>query len=477
MTDRDLPSVFSPLRVGPFEVVNRFAVPAMVTRLAGEDGFVNDEIIERYRRFSEGGAGLVVVEASSVHGGRSGPLLKISSDEFIFGLTRLAEAVHSNGPSKVMIQIIHFLKVARSGWRQKVGDLDIDAIEALPELFAAAARRAESAGFDGVELHMAHAYTLSSMLSRMNRRHDHYGRTLENRLRLPSMVMQAVKQAVSPSFAVGVRFDAEECIRHGYSVGESAQFAVRFAELGAAYISLSAGGKFEDAQHREGKPLYPYTGYSGDRCMPGDTYPDAANIWMARAVKAELLAAGHDTPVLGSGKIGTVEVANSVLAAGSCDLVGMARALLADPFLPAKTAGGQGSSVVSCIYCNVCKSLDENFKTVVCYLWPRGSTQAPRPPDHATAAIGWPSGPRLSATVEPGAVRLRWNRPDGPVSGYDVLRSENGAAFERFTACTREAQLDDLVVAGRLYRYRVVPYDASGRRGEPSEVVDAELAS
>ena len=120
-------TLFSPLRLGPIEVANRFAVPAMVTRLSGDDGFVNDDTVERYRRFSEGGAGLIVVEASSVHGGRSGPLMKVSSDEFIPGLTRLASAVHDNGPAKVMLQIIHFLKVARSGWRQVVGELGIEA--------------------------------------------------------------------------------------------------------------------------------------------------------------------------------------------------------------------------------------------------------------------------------------------------------------------------------------------------------------
>ena len=80
----------TPLGVGPVTIANRFAVPAMVTRLSGDDGFVNDDIVERYRRFAEGGAGLVVVEASSVHGGRSGPLLKVSDDEFVPGLARVA---------------------------------------------------------------------------------------------------------------------------------------------------------------------------------------------------------------------------------------------------------------------------------------------------------------------------------------------------------------------------------------------------
>lgn len=467
--------LFDPLRLGPIEVANRFAVPAMVTRLSGEDGFVNDDIVERYRRFSEGETGLIVVEASSVHGGRSGPLLKVSSDEFIPGFARLAAAVHDSGPSKVVLQIIHFLKVARSGWRQVVGDLSVDELEALPALFAAAAQRAEAAGLDGVELHMAHAYTMSSMLSRMNRRRDHYGRTLENRMRLPTMVFEAVKAAVSPDFAVGVRFDAEECIRHGYSVGESSEFAVRFASLGAAYVSLSAGGKFEDAQIREGKPLYPYTGYSGDRCMPGDTYPDAANIWMAEAVRAEVRRRGFETPILGAGKIGTPELAESLLERGACDLVGMARALLADPYMPVKARTGRGDEIVKCIYCNVCKSLDENFNTVVCYLWPKGSRHAPQPAEQAIAATQWTADATLTATPEPGAIRVRWSGCEGEVAGYDVLRAEGDGPFERFTSCTRVAQLDDLAVAGRHYRYRIVPYDSSGRRGTPSEVVDASL--
>ena len=470
-----MPAVLSPLRVGQLELPNRIAVPAMVTRLAGSDGYVNRDIVDRYQRFAEGGAGLIVVEATSVHGGKSGPLLRASDDAFVPGLAALADACHRAGPGKVFLQIIHFLKISRSGWRQKVSDLATEELEELPGLFAAAAERAANAGFDGVELHMAHAYTLSSMLSRVNRRRDHYGRTLENRLRLPSMVLRAVRQRLV-DFPVGVRFDADESIRRGYSVDDAAAFAVRFAELGAAYVSLSAGGKFEDAVHRAGEPLYPYTGYSGDRCMPGDSYPDAANIWMAETVRTALRSSGHHTPVLGSGKIGTLELADSLLSRGSCDIVGMARALLADPYLPVKCLDGRDHEVVRCIYCNVCKSLDETFKTVVCYLWPKGSLQAPQPDETAKAAIRWTGVDcPLSGRVLPGEIRLRWAVPTGEVSGYDVLRSVDGGAFNRLTSCTRNRHLDGTALRDQSLRYRVVPYDAAGRRGEPSNVIDMSL--
>lgn len=472
--------LLEPLDVGPVQLPNRLAVPAMVTRLSGDDGLVNDDVIERYVRYAEGNIGLIVVEASSVHGGRSGPLLKVSDDEFIPGLRRLTDACHNASDSKVFLQIIHFLKIARSGWRQQISELTIEELESIPELFLAAAQRAEQAGFDGVELHMAHAYTLSSMLSRHNRRSDKYGRTLENRLRLPSMVLSKVRRGVGDDFGVGVRFDADESIRRGYSVIEAGKMALRFAELGASYVSLSAGGKFEDAIHREGKPLYPYTGYSGDRCMPGDTYIDGANSWMADAVRDELRAHGFETPVLATGKIGSIEHAERLLQAGTCDIVGMARALLADPYLLVKWRSDRADQIVRCIYCNVCKSLDENFNTVVCYLWPKGAIQAPRPDDEVDAnSTRWADGEAepLTAVAEEGQIRLKWSKPAGRAAGFDVLRSDDGGSYERLTSCTRHSQLDGAVLAGRSYRYRVIPYDANGRRGEPSNMVEICLES
>lgn len=460
--------------VGSTTIPNRLAVPAMVTRLSGEDGLVNDDIIQRYQRFSEGGAGLIVVEASSVHGAKSGPLLKMSDDRFIPGMTRLTSACHDAGPGKVFLQIIHFLKVARSGWRQKVADLEAEELERLPDLFAQAAWRAREAGFDGVELHMAHAYTLSSMLSRLNKRRDEYGGTLENRLRLPSMVFMAVAQRVG-DFPVALRFDADESIRRGYSTADAAAFAVRFGELGAAYISLSAGGKFEDAVQTEGKPLYPYTGYSGDRCMPGDTSPDAANIWMARQVRQALRDAGHDTPVLGTGKIGTIALAQQLIDDGSCDIVGMARGLLADPYMPIKHQSGRAEQIVHCIYCNVCKALDENFNTVTCYLWPKKATQAPRPDDVDSVPIAWQQPDPVTVTTSVGDIRLAWPPPTGDPVGFDVLRSVDDGDYSRLNSVTGHRLRDDEAMSGHVYRYRVIPYDAAGRRGRPSNVVEARV--
>jgi 2,4-dienoyl-CoA reductase-like NADH-dependent reductase (Old Yellow Enzyme family) len=466
--------LFTPLQLGPVRLANRIALTAMVTRLSGEDGFVNQAIRDRYVRFARGEAGLIILEAMAVHRSKSGPLLRICGDEYIPGLADLARAIHETGPSMVMPQIIHFLKVARSGWRQTVELLSRDEIRQIVQEYAAAAYRARQAGMDGVELHMAHAYTLSSFLSKRNGRTDDYGRTLEGRLRLPSEVLTAVRAAVGPDFPVGVRFLGDECIKGGYSTGEAKEIALRLARLGAAYISLSAGGKFEDHVPREGQPPYPYTGYSGDRCMPSHEYPDGVNLYMPAAVKAHLLQSGLDTPVLAAGKIATRAMAEEVLATGQADLIGMARGLLADPDLPKKWRDGQGDRVVRCIYCNVCKNLDENFRQVRCFLWPKDALHAPDGAEWGVPA--WPEGAAgLTAEARPGgSVRLSWNRAPA-VQGYEIFRSRDGKRWERLWAGSLAGYTDTAATAGDTWRYMVQAYTAAGERSPLSEVATVAL--
>jgi 2,4-dienoyl-CoA reductase-like NADH-dependent reductase (Old Yellow Enzyme family) len=464
---------------------NRIVVPAMVTRLSGEDGFVNRDITDRYVRFAKGGAGLVVLEAMAVHRSKSGPLLRICDDEFVPALRELRKKMKDAGPGCVAPQIIHFLKISRSGWRQKVEDLSIDDIRAIVENYAAAAVRCAEAGYDGVELHMAHAYTLSSFLSRMNKRRDDYGGSLDRRLRLPVEVTQAVRQAVGEQFPVGVRFDGEECIKGGYTVDESRLIALRLVQAGVDYVSVSAGGKFEDAQPREGEPLYPYTGYSGERCMPGKTYPPAANLYIAAGIKAFLRGQGVITPVVATGKISTPELAERILAEGSADLIGMARPILCDPDWPRKVQAGRFDKVIRCCYANVCKAKDERFQTVSCFLWPKGAIQAPESDDQV--APQWPAGPstgsgqgaNLTADGSKGRIDLRWNAAEDNegVYGYDIWRALGQGEFERIDAVPAPvtAYHDTTAVAGLEYRYYVQAYDQAGNRTPASETIIARV--
>jgi 2,4-dienoyl-CoA reductase-like NADH-dependent reductase (Old Yellow Enzyme family) len=466
--------LFSPLAIRTMVLPNRIVLPAMVTRLSGEDGLVNDDIRARYVRYAKGGAGMIVLEAMAVHQSKSGPLLRIGADEFKPGLADLAARCHDAGPGRVVPQIIHFLKIARSGWRQTIDMLTPDDIDAIVEAYGLAAVRARECGFDGVELHMAHAYTLSSFLSRLNPRRDAYGGTLENRLRLPVRVVERVRQQVGADFPVGVRFLGEECIRNGYTVVDAVPIGVRLARTGVDYISLSAGGKFEDARPIPGEPLYPYTGYSGDRCMPGSNYPDGANLSMPEAVRAGLRRHGLDTPVVAAGKIGTRALAEEVLARGVGDMVGMARALLADPDLPRKWRAGREDKVVRCVYGNVCKALDENFRRVDCTLWPKKLGQAPESDDDEPPA--WSEqGAGLAAEYKEGRVLLRWRAAadNEAVYGYQVFRAEEDGILTHFSSVRAASTRfeDARVMGGVAYQYALRPYDLAGNRGPMSPTV------
>ncbi len=469
--------LLEPLRVGTMTVPNRVLVPAMVTRLSGEDGFVNQGIIDRYVRYSAGHVGLIVVEATAVHESKSGPLLRLSRDDFVPGHRDLVKQVKDAGPSKIVPQIIHFMKVARSGWRQTIDMLTDADIDGIVEAFGTAAARAREAGYDGVELHSAHAYTLSSFLSRRNPRRDGFdGRTLEGRLRMFGRVMARVRQTVGKDFPVGVRFLAEEAIKDGYALPDSQRIALRMAQLGVDYISLSVGGKFEDAVQKEGSPLYPYTGYSGDRCMPGEQYPPMPHVHLAAGIKQFINRHGFDVPVVSVGKISEPADAERLLADGKADMIGMARQLLADPAWVRKVEEKRQDAILRCIYCNVCKQLDENFKLVSCFLWPKGYTQAPVE-DLSKDAPQWPAGGAgLKATIDKGTVKLSWARALGDIAGYDIFRAEDDGTASVVEAVKSVKYTDKLALGGIGYTYHVMAYDGTGRHSPPSNVVRVDPA-
>ncbi|MBL8769126.1 MAG: NADH:flavin oxidoreductase [Planctomycetes bacterium] len=266
------------------------------------------------------------------------------------------------------------------GARERVTDTHVPHIrelpQVLPELFAAAAQRAEQAGFDGVELHYAHAYTMASFLSRTNDRADGYGGSLDGRLRLPLEVHAAVRARVAPSFVVGCRFLGDEVIEGGSRLDDAVAIGVAFARAGMDFLSISKGGKFDDAkQPKVGEAAYPYTGRSGHECMPTVTIdergPFSRNVSLAAAIRAAVRAAGHTTPVVTAGGIATFSQAEGILARGEADFVAAARQSLADPDWFEKVRLGRGDAVLRCKFTNYCEALDQQHKQVTCQLWDR----------------------------------------------------------------------------------------------------------
>ncbi|MBL8919845.1 MAG: NADH:flavin oxidoreductase [Myxococcaceae bacterium] len=421
----------------------------MVPWRATGEGFVTDAVVGWYERFARGRPGVIVIEATGIRDVPSGPLLRAGHDRFVEGLSRLTRAVReaSGGHTKLFVQLIDFLAIKRRptreaflgrfltltprlrqalgapldapdaavrerllslteaallqvldareadalrfGQRERVTDTHLPHIAGLPQvlpgLFADAARRCVAAGFDGIELHYAHAYTMASFLSARNTRSDGWGGPREQRVRLPLDVFAAVRSAVPAHVAVGCRFLADEIIEGGSGVDDAAYFATRFARAGMDFVSLSRGGKFEDAkQPKVGQAAYPYTGPSGHECMPTTKLPAPGpfgrNLPAVAHITKTLRSEGLATPVVACGGIASFWQAEAVLEAGEADLVASARQSLADPDWFEKVRQGRGDEVRRCLFTNYCEGLDQSHEVVTCHLWDRLKGQ----PDDAT---------------------------------------------------------------------------------------------
>ncbi len=437
--------LFSPVALGPLTLRHRTWVPAMVPWRSNEDGEVTEDVIQWYARFAKGRPGAIVIEATGIRDVPSGPLLRIGDDRYVDGLRRLSRAVNeaSGGHTRLLIQIIDFLRIRRrpdprtfferhlaltpallaragltglsetaarealfalgsAGWaqvldprdrqslefgaRESVNDLHLAHIRSLPQelpsLFSQAARRSRDAGFDGVELHYAHAYTMASFLSTTNQRTDGYGGSREARVRLPLEVYHAVRSEVGSDYAVGCRFLAEECIDGGTQVDDSLWYGIQFALAGMDFLSTSRGGKFDDAkQPSVGQAAYPYTGRSGYECMPqylSDAQgPFGRNRVATARIRQAIHAAGCASPVVCTGGVHNFDFAEAMLTAGDCDVVGTARQSLADPDWALKTLLGRADAVRLCEYTNYCEGLDQKHKQVTCQLWDREELDEP----------------------------------------------------------------------------------------------------
>lgn len=370
--------LLSPGKLGPVDLRNRIILSPMGDNFADEEGYCTEQMQAYYEARAAGGAGLIIMGVVSIafpHGTAEPFQCAVSDDKYIPGLAKLAERVHRHG-AKVAMQIQHAGKVAardlaegRDLWvpsmprmtknnimssltpeelnkfisSQKrdnsptIRVMDKDDIAQMVEWFAAAAERAERAGFDGVEIHAAHNYIIAGFLSPYhNQREDEYGGSLENRVRFLREVIQAVRARVSSDFGVWIRLDAYELhTEGGINLEEAKQVAKIAADDGvdaiavSAYATITTGSAFTDA------PLVQ---------KPAGFLDWAAEI---RSVV--------DTSVIALGRI-EPEVGNKAIGDGRCDFIAMGRKLLADPELPNKLAADKSETIRPCIYCYVCVS-------------------------------------------------------------------------------------------------------------------------
>ena len=240
--------LLTPARIGEVEIHNRIVLPPMTTRTADAEGFVTDDTIAYYRARVEGGVGLITVEmASPEKAGRHRHCeLGIYDDRFLPGLARLVDAIHRGG-AKASIQLGHGGghtrkdicgedPIAPSAIPHSVFEVTFETIvpaamtkariEQTKAAFAEAARRAQRAGFDCVEIHAAHGYLISQFHNVFeNRRGDEYGGTLENRARFGLEILRAVKAAVG-GMPIIYRISVEDSFPDGMHFAEGRRMAI-----------------------------------------------------------------------------------------------------------------------------------------------------------------------------------------------------------------------------------------------------------
>ncbi len=359
----DYPLLFSPLDLGGLHLDNRVTMAPLYLGYARADGLVNRRLLEHYSAMASSGAGMIMVENASIHPRGAGTpfTLRADADRYVDGLTELAQTIQQAG-AKAGLQLNHAGRFAHGDdvplapSAVPAGEvaplaMERDYIPKVVECFASAALRVKEAGFDLVELHGGTGYLLAQFLSpRTNLRDDQYGGSLENRLRFPLQVIAAVRDAVGPDYPIGYRYLADEWLPDGWQLSEAVQAAPRLAQAGLAYLSVM-GGTYESFFLPERLAQEKEPGYM---------------LSLAEAVKKAV-----DIPVIAAGRIQQPALAEQALQDGRCDLIGLARVLLADPLWPDKARQGWVDDIVPCEpTCNLCFQLAGKGKPVICSQWP-----------------------------------------------------------------------------------------------------------
>ena len=310
------------IKIGKLEIPHRLVMPPMATRKS-QDGLVSEELIEYYARRSENPhLGLIITEHSYVdYSGRaSRGQVAVDDDRCIEGLTGLAEGVHQASDARVFVQISHAGRVAETDdsllmsadgglFRNKeVMEMTVQDIRRIADCFASAAARVKEAGFDGVEIHGAHGYLLNQFYSPLcNHRSDEYGsQSVENRIRIYLDVIGSIREKVGKDFPISLRFGACDYAEGGSTIEDAVKAAVLFENAGVDVLSISGG---LNGFMRKDPPI-PY-------------FADAS----------EAIRKHVNIPVLLTGGMTTLEQAETALKNGQADLIGIGRALLANPYL------------------------------------------------------------------------------------------------------------------------------------------------
>jgi 2,4-dienoyl-CoA reductase-like NADH-dependent reductase (Old Yellow Enzyme family) len=340
--------LFSPLKIRELELRNRFVFQPHFTALGHLDGQPSDALVAYHEERARGGVALIVTESMAIHptGKMSRRFINAWDPAVIPNLRKITDAVHTHG-AKIFSQLTHAghtslehpphvlwapTQMPEPSSHFSTKALDEDDIRAVIDGFAASARNAAEAGFDGIEIKIAHDGLLRSFASPFfNRRTDRYGGSFENCMRLSLEVLEAIKKATEDAFPVGVRICLDEFTPFGYDL----QYGLKMA------ASLEASGLVDYFNSDAGS----FSSYWME--IP----PAAVAAADFRKLCAELKRASR-LPVVAFGRISPTQQGEEMLRAGEADLIGLARQLITDPETPNKIKAGRGHLVRMCISCN-----------------------------------------------------------------------------------------------------------------------------
>jgi 2,4-dienoyl-CoA reductase-like NADH-dependent reductase (Old Yellow Enzyme family) len=384
-----------------------------------QDGLPKERYAAYHVEKAKGGVALTMIGGSAVVAPDSPPAfgnLELYRDEVVPWLGRLAEAVHEHG-AHVMCQITHLGRRTSNysgDWLPVLAPSPLKerAHRAVPKQaeewdirrivagYAEAAQRCRAGGMDGIEIE-AYGHLFDGFLSpATNRRDDEWGGSFENRLRFPSLVIRAVREAVGPDFVVGLRLAVTDDLPGGLSIADGIEAAGRLVSEGVDFLSVVRGHiDTDDGLTRVippmGTPSAPHLEFAGE---------------IRRAVRV---------PVMHAARIADVATARHAVAAGLVDLVGMTRAQMADPHLVAKVAGGQEDRIRPCVGAGFCLDAIYQASDAKCIHNPSTGREL-----HLPHTVSRSTGPgRRAVVVGAGPAGLEAARVLGE-RGHDVVLLE-----------------------------------------------------
>lgn len=342
-------NLFSPITIRNMTVKNRVAMPPMGTNFGEQNGEMSFLHINYYEQRAKGGTGLIIVENASVdspQGSNGTTQLRIDHDNYIPRLYKLCENLHKHGTC-VAIQLNHagasaveerigMQPVSASNLPNKKGGalpraLETEEIYEIAKKYGKAAKRAQLALFDCVEIHMGHSYLINQFLSPItNNRTDEFGGSVENRARFAKLVLEEVRKAVGPMFPISIRISADEFMEGGNTLEDTLELLEYFQEE-ADIINVSCG-------------LFNSIEYQIDACYLEDGWRS----YLSKAVKEKF-----NKVTITTGNIRDPKVAEDIIARGDADFVGMGRGLIADPDWANKVQYGKEDTLRKCISCNI----------------------------------------------------------------------------------------------------------------------------